>query len=155
MGEAQPPGQQSDHQRQGPSHDGSKDEIPAESHESSNVSTNHPNYCEVTLFLYVCRHYSFDAIAVMAGSKSGDLEYRHNEGGWNKVKPTAEEVCLPGLIHDASTLYMGPESDPHAAIDDNYTPYGCKNVHVTGAAIFPSAGEFLCIMRRARDRQLF
>uniref|UniRef100_A0A8H8CJZ7 Glucose-methanol-choline oxidoreductase C-terminal domain-containing protein n=1 Tax=Psilocybe cubensis TaxID=181762 RepID=A0A8H8CJZ7_PSICU len=83
---------------------------------------------------------TFDAIAVMAGPQSRELEYWHHEGGWSNVKPTPEEVCMPGLIHDASTLYMGPESDPHAAIDQNYAVYGCKNVYVTGAAIFPSAG---------------
>ena len=88
---------------------------------------------------------TYDAIVVMAGSESGKLQYWHDQEGskgWRKEKPTKVEIHVPGVVHECSTLYMGPESDPHAAVDENYTPYGCKNVYVTGGAIFPSAGEF-------------
>ena len=89
---------------------------------------------------------TYDAIGVMAGSESGKLEYWHdqeNSKGWHKEKPTEAEIRVPGVVHESSTLYMGPESDPYAAVDKDYTPYGCKNVYVTGGAIFPSAGAYL------------
>ena len=94
---------------------------------------------------------TYDAITVMAGSTSARLEYWHDqEGGkgWRTAKPPKTEIHVPGVVHECSTLYMGPKSDPHAAVDENYTPYGCKNVYVTGGAIFPSAGT--CSIFRLR-----
>ena len=79
----------------------------------------------------------------MAGDRSDEIEYWHddeNNNGWRTEKPDRSEIHVPGIVHECSTLYMGPESDPHAAVDENYTPYGCKNVYVTGSAVFPSAG---------------
>ncbi|KAM5531773.1 hypothetical protein V8D89_014543 [Ganoderma adspersum] len=72
---------------------------------------------------------TYDAIVIMAGSESGKLQYWHDQEGskgWRKEKPTKAEI----------------HSNPHAAINENYTPYGCKNVYVTGGAIFPSAGSW-------------
>ena len=89
----------------------------------------------------------YDAITVMADSMAGKLQYWHNasaekEAGWFTDKPPVKEIRVPGVVHEASLLYMGPESDPTAAVDANYQPYGCKNAYVTGAALFPSAGEY-------------
>ena len=82
----------------------------------------------------------------MAGIKHNEIEYWHNEGKWLKTKPAVSEIHVPGVVHECSTLYMGEESDKHAALDSNYSPYGCKNVYVTGGAMFPSAGEFSLLL---------
>ena len=88
---------------------------------------------------------SYDAINVMADNKASELEYWHNgdsknKAGWKRQKPPQAEIRIPGVVHEASTLYMGTPSDPKACVDDNYRPFGSKNVYVTGAALFPSAG---------------
>ncbi|PPQ94234.1 hypothetical protein CVT25_006660 [Psilocybe cyanescens] len=118
---------------------------PKDSNPITNVKVQATMDQKTTSLQEVMDKATFDAITVLAGSKFEEIEYWHNEGkncGWSKEKLTDSEIHVPGLIHDASTLYMGPESDPHAGVDENYTPYGCKNVYVTGAAIFPSAGSW-------------
>ena len=92
---------------------------------------------------------TFQAIAVMADTKSKNIEYWHNlkerhGSRWSSKKPVEAEIHVPGIVHECSTLYMGPPTDNHAAVDEKYTPYGCRNVYVTGGAIFPSAGTPLC-----------
>ena len=90
----------------------------------------------------------------MAGLKKDDVEYWHDEqqnpngGLWLSKKPEKPQIHVPGIVHECSTLYMGPESDIHAAVDENYTLYGCKNVYVTGAAIFPSSGRLYLVCTR-------
>jgi choline dehydrogenase-like flavoprotein len=92
----------------------------------------------------------------MADLKKDDVEYWHDEqqnpsrGRWLSGKPGKENIHVPGVVHECSTLYMGPESDIHAGVDENYTPYGCKNVYVTGGAIFPSSGRLYLAHSRTR-----
>ncbi|THU85298.1 FAD/NAD(P)-binding domain-containing protein [Dendrothele bispora CBS 962.96] len=91
---------------------------------------------------------TFDSIKAMAQSEAANLEYWHDSGSgdgsgtWKKTKPDSKQNRVPGVVHEASTLYMGPKTDPHAAVDEMYRPYGCKNVYVTGGAIFPAAGSW-------------
>lgn len=85
---------------------------------------------------------TFDAISVMADSEAGQLEYWDSARGWIKSRPLVSDIRVPGLMHDASTLYVGEESDPQASVDDQYRPFGSRNVYVTGAALFPSAGSW-------------
>lgn len=85
---------------------------------------------------------TYDAITVMAGSEASKLEYWHNDGGWKPTKAPTSDIRVPGAVHEASTLYMGKPSDPMASVDDEYRPFGSRNVYVTGAALFPSAGSW-------------
>ena len=85
---------------------------------------------------------TYDAITVMAGPAASNLQYWHNNGGWKSTKPPTLDIRVPGAVHEASTLYMGELSDPMASVDKEYRPFGSKNVYVTGAAIFPSAGSW-------------
>lgn len=84
----------------------------------------------------------------MADSEADKLEFWHDDGTgsgngiWKKTRPSTSEIRIPGIVHEASTLYMGPYTDPHAAVDTSYRPYGCKNVYVTGAGLFPTAGSW-------------
>ena len=84
----------------------------------------------------------------MADAEAGQLEYWHDDGTgsgngtWNKQLPAKTEIRIPGVVHEASTLYVGHESDPGACLDESYRPFGCKNVYVTGGAILPTAGSW-------------
>lgn len=99
----------------------------------------------------------YKAIAVMAGGKESEIDYWHDKaasisqqgrvyggGGWEKKRPPAEMVRIPGLVHETSTLYMSDdiENDKHASVDSLYRPYQCDNVYVTGGAIFPTSGSW-------------
>lgn len=109
--------------------------------------------CRSLTILLILR---YDAIAVMADKKAREVEYWHNDGtgnaGWRREKPPTAEVRVPGVVHESSTLYMGNKSDPSAAADENYRPYGCENVYVTGAALFPSAGKTEQHVMKASER---
>uniref|UniRef100_A0A0W0FJW9 Glucose-methanol-choline oxidoreductase C-terminal domain-containing protein n=1 Tax=Moniliophthora roreri TaxID=221103 RepID=A0A0W0FJW9_MONRR len=82
----------------------------------------------------------------MADVEAGNPQYWHDGGngnfGWRPDCPSRKEIRVPGVIHESSTLYMGPGSEPHAAVDENYRPYGCQNIYVTEAGLFPSAGSW-------------
>ncbi|TFY71091.1 hypothetical protein EVG20_g1912 [Dentipellis fragilis] len=90
---------------------------------------------------------TYDAIAVMAGAQSGNVEYwakspNSDTWGWSKSKPAVEDIRVPGVVHEAATLYMGDRSNAGASVDDHYRPFGSNNVYVTGAALFPSSGSW-------------
>lgn len=85
---------------------------------------------------------TYDTITVMAGSGADQLEYWHNVGGWKKARPPVSAIRIPGVVHEASTLYVGEESDPQASVDSDYRPFGSNNLYVTGGALFPTAGSW-------------
>ena len=84
----------------------------------------------------------------MADTEAMNLEYWHDDGTgsgdgiWKKERPAQKEIRIPGVVHEASTLYVGKESEPGACLDESYRPFGCKNVYVTGGAILPTAGSW-------------
>lgn len=85
----------------------------------------------------------YETISAIADSQKDQIEFWHKEGnrGWRTEKPQPAEIRIPGAMHVSSTLYMG--DDEHAAVNTNYAPYGCRNVYVTGSALFPTAGMLL------------
>jgi len=100
---------------------------------------------------------TYDVVSVLAGSSSADVEYwdnsRDGSGSWQKGKPAQHDIRTPGIVHEASTLYMGEldlgggcnvkrDFGPQPAVDASYRSYGCKNVYVTGSALFPTAGSW-------------
>ncbi|KAJ3554999.1 hypothetical protein NP233_g12308 [Leucocoprinus birnbaumii] len=93
---------------------------------------------------------TYDAIAVMAGDKASHLEYWHQEpnattGSWSRNKAPVNQLHIPGVVHETSTLYMSNNvMDPRstASVGPDYRPKGCENVYVTGGALFPSAGSW-------------
>lgn len=64
--------------------------------------------------------------------------------GWKQEKPPVNMIRVPGIVHETSTLYMSDdlEADPHASVGSSYQPRGCKNVFVTGGALFPTSGSW-------------
>lgn len=84
---------------------------------------------------------TFDTIAVVAGPALPEVEFWYKGVGWKSSRPSAREIREPGIAHDASTLRMGDYATS-AAVDDEYRPYGSKNIYVTGAALFPTVGSW-------------
>ncbi|KAI0844297.1 hypothetical protein F5Y00DRAFT_266685 [Daldinia vernicosa] len=84
---------------------------------------------------------TFETIEAMSGD-SGIVEYwdTHN-GKWSTNKPPTEDIRIPGVVHEASTAFVGPESKG-GSLDSFYRPHEVANVFVTGAALFPTAGSW-------------
>ncbi|KAK1980397.1 FAD/NAD(P)-binding domain-containing protein [Colletotrichum cereale] len=61
--------------------------------------------------------------------------------GWIKTKPAVDTIRIPGIVHDSSTCFMGPK-EIGGSLDELYRPHGIENVHVTGGALFPTAGSW-------------
>lgn len=109
------------------------------------------------LFSHPCaRSHRYATISAMAG-RSSDVDYWHKNkngpGSWKKGVPAPQcDIRIPGIVHEASTLYMGGsdfqkenvtrKANSYPVVDASYRPYGCKNVYVTGAALFPTAGSW-------------
>ncbi|KIY72082.1 hypothetical protein CYLTODRAFT_368212 [Cylindrobasidium torrendii FP15055 ss-10] len=107
---------------------------------------------------------TYEAIEVMAGpAASGKIEFWHDAdvvqlpkdydtttvvqlagAGWQAQRPPASKIRVPGLVHETSTLYMSDDlvADTGASVDSQYRPRGCKNVYVTGGALFPTSGSW-------------
>jgi choline dehydrogenase-like flavoprotein len=72
------------------------------------------------------------------------IEYWVDEGQagyWQTERPARRQVRAPRIVDEASPLWMG--EDPAASVVGmNYRPHGVKNVYLTGAALFPTAGSW-------------
>ena len=77
---------------------------------------------------------------------SKELQYWHSDktgqaGFWAKDKPEVSDIRVPGIVHEASTAYMGDEAEG-GSVDELGRPHGISNVYVTGGALFPTAGSW-------------
>lgn len=73
---------------------------------------------------------TFDALSVM--SNKHQLEYWHEgamgkPGFWTRERPPQNELRIPGVVHEASTLFMGREEDG-GSVNENYLLHGTENV---------------------------
>jgi len=86
---------------------------------------------------------TYQTIAGMAGEDAtDDIEYwDENVHGWTKAQPPVDTIRIPGIVHEASTCFVGEESHG-GSLDELYRPHGIKNVHVAGACTFPTAGSW-------------
>ncbi|GIJ86682.1 hypothetical protein Asppvi_005574 [Aspergillus pseudoviridinutans] len=85
---------------------------------------------------------TYDAIEVMSNQNKQGIEYWDSiKGRWQSAKPKVETIRVPGVVHEASTAFVGPK-EQGGSLDEQYRPHGVKNVHVTGGALFPSAGSW-------------
>ncbi|CAG7558988.1 unnamed protein product [Fusarium equiseti] len=87
---------------------------------------------------------TYDTIKEMAGGEAyeSDIEW-WNEASheWCKNKPPVDTIRIPGVVHESSTCFMGPKKIG-GSVDELYRPHGIENVHVTGSALFPTAGSW-------------
>lgn len=71
------------------------------------------------------------------------VQYWHgapDAGDWQSTRPPADQIRVPALVHEGSTLWIGADSSAVVATD--YRPYGTNNVYVTGAGLWPTSGSW-------------
>ncbi|CAG1969750.1 hypothetical protein QX201_006322 [Fusarium graminearum] len=87
---------------------------------------------------------TYDTVIQMAGGHEheSDIDWWDEEShAWIKTKPAVDTIRIPGIVHESSTCFMGPKASG-GSVDELYRPHGIENVHVTGAALFPTAGSW-------------
>jgi choline dehydrogenase-like flavoprotein len=122
-------------------------------HGSADVTTNvelQLQACEPELALWdlmdeaACR-----TVEALAGHDSGDragtaIEYWIDEGQpgyWCSTRPPRRQSRSALVVDEASPLWIG--ADPaNSVVGLDYRPHGVGNLHVTGAALFPTAGAW-------------
>lgn len=83
---------------------------------------------------------TYDTIKAMSGGHN--IEYWDEASHkWIKGRPATDTIRIPGIVHEASTCFVGPK-EAGGSLDELYRPYGVENVFVTGAALFPTAGSW-------------
>lgn len=71
------------------------------------------------------------------------VEYWHgdpNQGTWKSERPATEQIRVPALVHEGSTLWIGDEEDAPVGLD--YRLQDVENVYVTGGALWPTSGSW-------------
>lgn len=71
---------------------------------------------------------TYQTIDVMAGGETSAIEYWDvNKSEWAKMKQPRETIRIPGIVHEASTAFVGAKEDG-GSLDESYRPHGVKNV---------------------------
>lgn len=85
---------------------------------------------------------TFQALeAVLSPKGKSHVEYWHNDSGkWLGERPPLNQIRVPGMVHEASTMHIGDDDDAVVGLD--YRLRGVENVYVTGAALWPSGGSW-------------
>ncbi len=71
-----------------------------------------------------------------------NVEYWHETSIWSSKRPPTTQIRGPGIVHEASTMWMGDEGDKDAPVGIDYRPRGVENVYITGAALYPRCGSW-------------
>ncbi|MBL8501397.1 MAG: GMC oxidoreductase [Nitrosomonas sp.] len=82
---------------------------------------------------------------ILSPKGAGRVEYWHgqpDDGKWLKERPRKDQIRVPGLVHEGSTLFIGKEDDPNAVVGLDYRPKGVENVYVTGGGLWPTSGSW-------------
>ena len=71
---------------------------------------------------------TYKTIETMSGGSASNIEYWDAATqGWIKSKPAVDTIRVPGIVHEASTAFVGPEKNG-GSLDRLYRPHGVKNV---------------------------
>ena len=85
---------------------------------------------------------TFQTISAMTQENhSADMEYWVDGNGWQSARPTAADIRLPIIVHEASPLWIGTDAAT-SVVGLDYRPHGVKNLYVTGGSLFPSSGSW-------------
>jgi choline dehydrogenase-like flavoprotein len=91
---------------------------------------------------------TFDMLEkVFAQNKPGLVEYWHadankpDKGEWLSKRPDELERRVDALVHEGSTMWIGPDPDKDV-VGYDYRPYGVNNVYITGGALWPASGSW-------------
>ena len=87
---------------------------------------------------------TFQALEHILSNDSSVLEYWHENsdgrGEWKLERPSTEQIRVPGLVHEGSTLWIG--DNEAAPVDLQYKLNGIGNVYVTGGSLWPRSGSW-------------
>jgi hypothetical protein len=70
---------------------------------------------------------TYETIAAMSGDASKLQFWDEGLHGWTEKRPAKENIRVPGIVHEASVSYVGPENEG-GSLDELYRPHGVKNV---------------------------
>lgn len=76
---------------------------------------------------------------------AGRVEYWHvdadgRHGRWLPQRPSTDQIRVPALVHEGSTMWIGEHDDAPVGLD--YRPRGVGNVYVTGGSLWPRGGSW-------------
>lgn len=85
---------------------------------------------------------TYQTINTMAGGDTSAIEYWDvHKSTWTKEKQPKEAIRIPGIVHEASTAFVGPKEEG-GSLDDSYRPHGVKNVVCALPAFSHPAWEY-------------
>ena len=72
------------------------------------------------------------------------IQYWHGtpSGEWHSQRPLTSQICVPGTVHESSTLIIGSKTSEHTSVGFDYRPHGVENVFVTGNGLWPRSGSW-------------
>jgi hypothetical protein len=71
---------------------------------------------------------TYETIKTMSGGNESSIEYWDaTTEGWIKSKPAVDTIRIPGVVHEASTAFVGAKKHG-GSLDNWYRPHGVKNV---------------------------
>jgi choline dehydrogenase-like flavoprotein len=79
----------------------------------------------------------------LSPSGPGRVEYWHGDaeiGRWGRQRPPVAQRRSRGLVHEASTMWIGADDDGVVGLD--YSLRGTENVHIAGGSLWPAAGSW-------------
>ena len=69
------------------------------------------------------------------------IEYwDENTNDWQRHRPSAKQIRQEGVVHPASTMWLGEDSESPVNLD--YQFRGVSNVYLTGGALWPTGGSW-------------
>ena len=92
---------------------------------------------------------TFECLENCLTSEGQTIQYWSNDKkDWDTTgnRPSPAEIRVPGLVHEASTMWIG--DDETAPVDLDYRFRGVENVHLTGGALWPTGASWnpTCVM---------
>jgi hypothetical protein len=71
---------------------------------------------------------TFDTIETMSGGNASNIEYWDTAAqGWTATKPGVDDIRTPGIVHEASTAFVGRKEDG-GSLGSLYRPHGVNKV---------------------------
>ena len=84
---------------------------------------------------------AFQLLELVVPLQNG-LEYLHEDGTWKASRPSPKQCRHDGLVHEASTMWIGDDDDTTAPVGLDYRLRGIDNVYITGASLWPRGGSW-------------
>ncbi|WP_437708139.1 GMC oxidoreductase [Sorangium sp. So ce448] len=88
---------------------------------------------------------TFEALELILSPRGASrVEYWHanpdRTGRWVNERPPVDQIRVPALVHESSTLWIGEEDSAPVGLD--YRLRGVENVYVTGGSLWPTGGSW-------------